>query len=215
MKIVFLLSILLMHSCAENLGTSEFESFEVIDIELGATVDFEQLQSKVLAPKCLRCHGWVANETEVLKRVEPGEPLASSLFTIVDNGSMPLGGPELSSSEKNLVKLYIEGLSTDDPVADPGTVDPDPIDPVDPVDPDPIQLITYEDVRQEMLIPHCIRCHGDMDTESGFEKYIDFQDPSQSIALLMVESGRMPARAPKLPEAQIQILRDYLDSLSP
>lgn len=215
MRILFLFFILLLNSCADNLGTAESESFGIIDEELGTTVTFQQLRDRVLAPKCLRCHAWVIDETEVLKRVEPGEPLASSLFNLVDNGSMPVGGPELSAVEKGIVQAYIQGLSADDDSPTDPT-DIDPIDPVDPNDPtDPVQLVTYEDVKQEILVPHCIRCHSDMDTEAGLDRYIDHQDLQNSIVLTMVESGRMPARAPKLPEAQIQLLRDYLDSLSP
>lgn len=202
MRILLILIAFSFISCAKNLGTSEAEVFQVIQ-SLEGGVNFELLHKQVLAPKCLRCHAWMSDEEEVLKRVEPGEPNQSSLYTLVENGAMPVGGPELSDQEKRIVELYILGLGNSDDT-DAGDL-PTP----------PVQLVTFEKVKQEIFIPHCIRCHSSFENESGLDRYIDKNDPLNSALLDSVESGFMPLRAPDLSESKIQLLRDYLDSLSP
>lgn len=207
-KFILILSLILT-SCAKDLGTAESEVFQIIEnLEEGVT--FEQLQKQILAPKCLRCHAWVSDEEEVLKRVVPGEPNSSSLYLLVENGSMPVGGPELSALEKDFVATYISGLGK--------TVPDNPDDPVDPDDQDPtppVQLVTFEEVKTTILVPHCIACHRGFEQESGLDRYIDKDQPFNSTLLSSVESGFMPLRAPDLSEAKVQLLRDYLDSLSP
>jgi hypothetical protein len=214
MRILLMIMALNFISCAKDLGTSEAEVFTIIqNLEDGVT--FEQLQKQILAPKCLRCHAWVSDEEEVLKRVVPGEPKQSSLYTLVENGAMPVGGPELSDGEKKIVELYITGLAhnnqddnQDDDAGDDNTDDDTPDTP-------PVQLVTFEKLKKDIFIPHCIRCHSSFENESGLDRYIDQNDPLNSVLLKSVETGFMPMRAPDLKEAEIQLIRDYLDSLSP
>lgn len=204
MKRLFCVSLLVLFfsSCAKNLGTSEADVYQVIEqLDSGGT--FEQLRDKVLIPKCLRCHAWVAVEDEVKKRITPGEPLKSALFTLVDNGSMPVGGPPLVDLEKEIIRKYILGLQKNDNGGDDDDDDKTP----------PVQLVTFETIKNEILVPQCLRCHRGMDTEAGIAPYLDEEDPLNSKLLEVVESGFMPLRAPMLEEDKIQLLRDYLASL--
>lgn len=187
-----------MNSCAKNLGTSEADVYQVIE-QLESGITFEQLRNKVLIPKCLRCHAWVAMEDEVKKRIVPGEPLKSALFTLVDNGSMPVGGPPLVEIEKDIIRQYILALQKID---DDSSNDNDKTP--------PIQFITFEKIKNEILVPHCLRCHRGMETEAGVARYIDLEDPTNSKFLEVIESGFMPLRAPMLSRRKINLLKEYL-----
>lgn len=208
MKRLLCISLILLFfsSCAKNLGTSEADVYQVIE-QLESGITFEQLRDQVLIPKCLRCHAWVAVEDEVKKRIVPGEPLESALFTLVDNGSMPVGGPPLVDLEKDIIRKYILGLqkNDDDTGSDDGDDDDDKIP--------PIQLVTFETIKNEILVPQCIRCHRGMDSEAGIAPYIDKEDPVNSKLLEVIESGFMPLRAPMLSENNIELLKEYLMGL--
>lgn len=75
------------------------------------TVSYAQLSQSILQPKCFRCHVEFRQETGVRQQVVPGNPQESALFQMVENGTMPLGGPPLSTRELEIVRSYIEGIS--------------------------------------------------------------------------------------------------------
>ena len=111
MKNWLFLFFIFCQSCAQNLGSAGDEQFKVVDFA-NEVISFDLVQENVLIPKCLKCHGWIGDETEILKRIVVGSPEESPLFLLIDNGAMPLGGPELTEQEKRLVYDYIVELGS-------------------------------------------------------------------------------------------------------
>ena len=106
--IVFMLA-----SCKE-IGTSEDGQFQIIDsIPFDEKVTFSDLQKNVISSnRCIQCHGsWITDESKVLQRIVKGNPEASSFYIRLKNGSMPLGGPPVSTETLEVVERYINDLA--------------------------------------------------------------------------------------------------------
>ncbi|MAZ47503.1 MAG: hypothetical protein CME65_03005 [Halobacteriovoraceae bacterium] len=111
MKTLFLLFVLVSCDQLASRGDLEFETQAPLMVE--TEVSFTELKEKVLAPnRCLNCHGFLANEEEVLERVEPGRPELSILYILLESGNMPLGGPKVSDEDLAFLKVYIEQLDS-------------------------------------------------------------------------------------------------------
>ena len=117
------LSLLTFSSCIQNLGTNEGSEFQFVDLS-PESVTFADINRLIMGPKCLRCHAWASDEAEFDSRITPGDPENSSLYNQIESGAMPLGGPELTSSEKKLVYDFIANkvknvVDTVPPIEDP------------------------------------------------------------------------------------------------
>ncbi|MGE0527699.1 MAG: hypothetical protein AB7G93_17025 [Bdellovibrionales bacterium] len=79
----------------------------------GALTDtFTSIRQNILDPKCVDCHralGQVAldNYSDVLGTLFPGSPEASVLYTSVEDGTMPQGGPRLNTAELSAIYDWI------------------------------------------------------------------------------------------------------------
>lgn len=108
MRFLLLLSLV---SCLPEKGPLTYSVNGIVEnAEATEAVTFKEVQEKILAPKCLDCHGWVLNETRVLSKIVPGRPEASKLFRVVENGSMPKDAPPLTTQELELLRGYINSL---------------------------------------------------------------------------------------------------------
>ncbi len=139
MKTLFFLMLILI-GC-EKSGTNEHTLFQTApSIEGG--VNFATLSSFILKPMCVTCHAWADNEAQVRSRIVPGNPQASDLYILMENGSMPDGGPALTSAQLAVVAAYIKGFASTPPV----------------------QVITlkptYESLKVHLFEKSCTMCHN-------------------------------------------------------
>lgn len=139
--ICFLFLMLLLFAC-EKSGTNEATLFQAAPTIGEGGVDFATLKSFILTPKCIRCHGWVADEGQVQSRITAGNPETSTLYIRLVNGSMPQGGPALTSSELAVVASYING---------PAGNTPAPQIPLTP---------TYGSLKVHLFEKSCTSCHN-------------------------------------------------------
>jgi hypothetical protein len=102
--------------------TKEIKKDIVPEIE-PELVDETYIFSAILTSKCITCHRAGGSSTihfetpselnsatnlSGTQLVIPGDSLASPLYQSVANNSMPFGGPVLSTTEKNLIKDWID-----------------------------------------------------------------------------------------------------------
>jgi mono/diheme cytochrome c family protein len=73
---------------------------------------YSSISASILNPACVNCHGGSGgysfdNYSNTLKAVAKGNPGASPLYTAVNSGVMPKGGPALSSSQVTAIFNWI------------------------------------------------------------------------------------------------------------
>lgn len=110
MRLILLLFLLFsLQSCLEA-GSDEASVFQIrqpVQIQPSQEVTFAMLQSAIFDNQCKACHAWSTNEAAVRSRIVPGNPQASRVYLRVEDGSMPLGGPELTLEQLDLLRRYI------------------------------------------------------------------------------------------------------------
>lgn len=196
----------LLSACGQGGGTDESQQFRTIvpQSQANSRVSFSELSARIIAPKCLRCHGDFATESGLSEEVTPGRPESSPLYLETREGEMPQGGPRLSESELSLIRDYILGLA-------PSTV----TEPITEPTPAPTQtsspLADYAQVRSQVLeSKDCLRCHADMGTEVGLDAYIVSGYPDQSMLYLRTVDRSMPRRGVPLDSSQLDLIRLYI-----
>lgn len=216
-----------LSSCIET-GSNEGSTFREVTpvvIDPNQQVSFEMLKTSILEPMCLRCHGWVSDQARVDSRITAGNPDSSALFRIVENGSMPVGGPALTLDQLDVVRRYITGKKAgqnpppgggndngggnDD---DDDDSDDDDDDSVVIVEPTPT-VVTFTELHTQILAPKCVRCHGGMNTAEGLAEYIVPGSAESSLLYEVVLDGSMPRRSAPLNEAELLLVKNYIDSL--
>jgi len=81
-----------------------------------APVSFANLQSTILTPKCVGCHGGgapsagidLSTYANVKTQVNLANPAMSKLYTSVTTGGMPKGAPALSSTDASKILSWIQ-----------------------------------------------------------------------------------------------------------
>jgi uracil-DNA glycosylase len=76
-----------------------------------------------------------------------------------------------------------------------------------------LKVVNFEDLKREVLVPHCIGCHKRMDTEEGLARYIVPGQPEQSKLFLAIENGSMPKRANPLSTEYLEFVRRYIENI--
>jgi hypothetical protein len=183
--------ILTFFACQNKIGSDESSEFTFFD--QSADLSFGNLYRLVLSPKCLRCHSWINNEDAVHERIIPGSPEDSSLFLLIDSGKMPVGGPELNLQEKQFVYSYIKSL-------------------------EPLPIITelklnsdqFAQVKNEILIPKCVKCHRWMKQDAKIMKRIRVGEPESSRLYLRVADNTMPIGGPALTDSEKNQIFDLI-----
>lgn len=219
-------ALLALVSCIEA-GSDEGGTFKVIDpVTIGEndTVTFAILKKNILEPMCLKCHTWVLDEAKVDSRIVAGNPDGSMLFKLVENGSMPAGGPALTLDQLDIVRRYIVGKGQDQGTGG-GDVGPNPNpnpnpgngnDDDDDMDDDDGDVVvvgpTYKEFNEKIIAPKCLRCHSDMGTEEGLRDYYTPGRSTQSLLYERVADGSMPRRGPPLTEDELLLVRRFIDN---
>jgi len=76
---------------------------------------FTSINANILTPYCIGCHGSknpasgvsYSSFTATLKTVTAGSPSQSKLYSVCNNGSMPQGGPKLTTAELQAISTWI------------------------------------------------------------------------------------------------------------
>lgn len=193
MKLLLLTSLFLLTSCLPDKSSLRFEdtsprvSTQTDETEIPEEVDFATLSKEILVPKCINCHKGFADETKVLKHVKENDPEISPLFQSVKTGRMPKKGPPLDSRELEIVRVYVESVRIE-------------------------RLVTYDELKEKILVPHCMGCHKKSGDEANIMRWIDQENPSESKLIKATESGRMPKDKPKLSAHELNLIRNYLNN---
>lgn len=81
---------------------------------------------------------------------------------------------------------------------------------------------TYQSIREQILKPSCFKCHSGLEAEMGIDlaSYSDVinsnlglitpGEPLNSTLYLNVQSGRMPPEGPRLSDAEIKNIYDWI-----
>jgi len=125
--------------------------------------------------------------------VEAGLPEKSSLYKSIKSGYMPKHQNPLSPKLMELVKYYIEGIKSN--------VGEDK------------ETEKFAMLKDEIIVPYCIKCHDQFDREKLILKYISTDDVEKSKLLKSVVSGDMPKKADPLSKEKQKIIRDYIKSI--
>jgi hypothetical protein len=82
----------------------------------GATATFSEVNTQIFQPLCVQCHGSGGNSPDLSSYsafatnttfVVPGDPATSLVYEMVQSGSMPQGGPTLSTADLDLINEWI------------------------------------------------------------------------------------------------------------
>ncbi len=205
-KLLFSIMILSFVACKMETGTDESSRFQVFNYA-DTQVSFAVIRDRVLRPQCLQCHSWSIDETEVNKRILPGNPEGSELYRMVKNGQMPSGSPRLSDQSLKLVEQYIVHLSKSKVEA-------------------PIPLsATYSSLKVNLFEKSCIRCHNPdvlakhpkrpllTSKKAIIDRYDDILY-SVTDAWTMNDNEMPPASSdvPRVSEEVVKMLKEWKDS---
>lgn len=73
-------------------------------------VTFDQIQSEVLGPKCIKCHRGMKEESGIQWGIVAGKPDESKIYKAMANGSMPKQIKPVTDNELQLLHNYIKNL---------------------------------------------------------------------------------------------------------
>ena len=71
----------------------------------------------------------------------------------------------------------------------------------------------YSELKTSIL-PKCVHCHSNLETEEGVQKWIVPGKPHESKLFVHVEDGSMPADGDALTTQELEIVRRYIISLT-
>lgn len=71
----------------------------------------------------------------------------------------------------------------------------------------------FASVKSSILGPQCVQCHAWANSEDEIRRRVMPGEPEQSSLYQYVADGRMPQGGPELDTAQLEIIRDYINSL--
>ena len=211
---------------------------------LGSTDTLNLKTAEVLKRNCAGCHdgqnfsGTALSYTDDLGLlaksfyVIPGNPLASSLYKVMANGSMPPSSA-LAADDLQIVFNWIEALGstpmptpipTPTPVA--ATPTPTPIivvptpTPTPKPTPTPVNaMATFTYIKNNILEPQCRLCHGgaggtygnvSFSTYATTFKAVVAGKPEFSPLYLSVANGSMPRGGNKLSAQQLKAISDWI-----
>ncbi len=217
-SLCFTLIALIFLSCGKQLGSQDESQFQAI--ELTSEVSFDDLFSTVLGPKCIQCHSWAQSEQELLQYVKKGEPEQSKLYQVVENNSMPLGGPILSDIEKVVVYDYISNLSVSDVTPVPSKPDTNPRRDTSPSEPPTHEpdlgydQALLKQIMDNTLVPKCISCHAWIGDKEQVLSRVKAQAPLESRLYLRVENDSMPLFGEKLSAIEKDSIKEFIETMT-
>lgn len=215
-KILWLLCCVLQVGCNYSLTKSPLQFREgqgsLEQIPAGTLLSYDFIAKNIIGPKCLECHSKTGGDADGIN-LETYENVTANLGLIrseVASDSMPKNRTRLSLKEKQLLFTWIDAGApiTIKPTPPP----PTPIPGSDPPIPTPeIELLNYEVVKKEVLVPRCLSCHSNEGGNRGkinLETYESVATVASEISK-EIESGSMPRprNKPLTPEQKTMILK--------
>lgn len=76
-------------------------------------------------------------------------------------------------------------------------------------------VVTFQKLQNEILAPHCIRCHTEFSSEAEVKKEIVPGNADQSHLFEHVRNGSMPPDRGPLSTAELEVVRMYIEGLVP
>ena len=70
--------------------------------------------------------------------------------------------------------------------------------------------VSFKEIKERVLVPHCLKCHRAMNNESFLAQWINLIDPDQSKFYLKVQSGQMPYQRQILDQELQDLILDYV-----
>jgi len=70
--------------------------------------------------------------------------------------------------------------------------------------------LSFNDLKERIIVPHCLTCHKRSGTEEGIEKWIVPGDPENSKIYQVIKNGTMPKKAEPLSTADLEFVRQYI-----
>lgn len=182
------------------------------------TLDFAAVQSQVIGPRCLTCHGagsgllnldGFANVKLHLARIEAA----------VASQRMPPGRP-LLTAERNMLSQWIQQGSPETAVMNVGSNCDEPsIDEPPPLAPTPDVLApNYNSIRKHVLAAKCIGCH-DASSKMDFSSYaavikqdklFENADKGDVEFVEVLVNGEMPMFGAPLSSIEIDVIRQWV-----
>lgn len=95
---------------APPLTTKELEEVKAYIEGLPRPVSFEELNDKVLVPKCISCHKKIKAEENLERWINQDAIFTSKLYTTTLEGSMPKKAERLSEEEMKLIVGYLRAV---------------------------------------------------------------------------------------------------------
>ena len=74
---------------------------------------------------------------------------------------------------------------------------------------------SFKAVSAAVLIPQCVKCHSEFNSESGLAAVVIAGDPAHSPLYQMISSGEMPKGGAHLSASQVEMVRLYIQNLKP
>ena len=142
---------------------------------------------------CQTCHAWVNNPAELLTRIKPGAPGASSVYTRVLDGTMPKDGTPLTTAELEILSNYILALNNPPVVVPPASG---------------FALV------KPIFDAKCVACHTGLKEEATIPgRWLVKGDADASKLYTAVANGSMPKWYPENTAAELTIVSDYIHDL--
>lgn len=116
-KAIFLICglVLLLNSCGVEKGPLKYSVVERESSQEAVIASnpllLQSALKELLIPRCQMCHPWFRSEVKLNQRINPGKPLASSLYLRIEDGTMPPYGASFTNEELLRVYEAIEALS--------------------------------------------------------------------------------------------------------
>lgn len=78
-----------------------------------------------------------------------------------------------------------------------------------------LRTVTFEDLKTNVLTPHCISCHEGMKEPEGLNRYMVEGHPDLSSLYHEVAQGKMPKGKPALDQALVEMIKTYISAQLP
>jgi|GEM_PF-4396582 len=108
---VLITQLTFLSGCGVKQGPLKFRQkvINISDIQDGSS-QLIKLQKELLIPRCSSCHNWVNSQEGIKSRLNLSNPLKSSLYLRIEDGSMPLFGESFNEEELARVAEVLESL---------------------------------------------------------------------------------------------------------
>lgn len=75
--------------------------------------------------------------------------------------------------------------------------------------------VSFQNLKASIIETKCLSCHSDFSEEENLLPYIEGNDPDKSKLFEVVKDGSMPMDAPALTSEELELVRNYIQTLTP